>query len=89
MALFWVAVRIETMNLGSVFVGKDETFWGVSDFNEKSMKVFLVELNDKQLDEYYMRAKKNFQVIEIQLKEFAGNDFMLIPDAYFDFQENF
>lgn len=81
MALFWVAVRIETMNLGSVFVGKNETFWGVYDFIEETMMVVLVELNDKQLNDCSMRTKKNFQTIEVELKEFSGKNFMLVPNA--------
>ena len=86
--LFWVAVRIETMNLGSVFVGKNETFWGFSGLCENGERVILIELLNKKFDDNCMKAKKNFMIIEVGLSRF-DNDFTLIPDACFDFRESF
>lgn len=75
------------IDLGSVFVDKKETFWGVFDFHELTMMVTLVKLLDKQLNDSYMyedEGKDSREVKCVHLSHFASNELMLIKDAYYD-----
>ncbi len=84
-----VVLRIEKMNLGSVFVGPEEKFWGVLDFNPVTMMVTLVRLMDQQLDEYCMRQYTSVELaeaIEVHVNDFARNSiYLLLEDAYYDY----
>jgi hypothetical protein len=75
------------IDLGSVFVDKKETFWGVFDFHELTMMVTLVKLRDKQLNDWCMYQdfrKENYEAKSVHLSHFASNELMLIKDAYYD-----
>ena len=73
------------INLGSVFVGENESFWGVYDFNEGTMMVTLVELKDKQLDDWCMRQVFCGKIQEVHLNRFGSNEFFLVEEAYFNY----
>ena len=76
------------LNLGSVFVGENETFWGVFDFNPVTMMVTLVRLMDQQLDEYSMReyTNKYAEAIEVHVNDFGRNSvYILLEDTYYDY----
>jgi hypothetical protein len=77
------------MNLGSVFVGPEEKFWGVFDFNENTIMVTLVRLMDQQIGEYCMRAYTSVELadaIEVHVNNFGRNSvYILLKDSYYDF----
>ena len=77
------------LNLGSVFVGPEEKFWGVFDFNPVTMMVTLVRLMDQQLDDYCMRpytSVKNAEAIEVHVNDFGRNSvYILLDNTYYDY----
>jgi hypothetical protein len=81
-------LRVRKMiDLGSVFVDNNETFWGVFDFHELTLMVTLVKLRDKQLNDWCMyqdEGRDSREIKCVHLSHFASNELMLIKDAYYD-----